>query len=171
VDTFLAIASRRDERRTLVAPLPDDVVERILDAGRLTGSSRNAQPWTFVVPTTRARVEALASAVYVPGNVLEAGLVVAVLVEGRGPTRFDAGRASQSMLLAAWNEGVASCPNGVADQALAREATAAGPDEEVTIVLSFGLPERPRDPQSRTAEEWSARANRKPLDEVVRRVA
>jgi nitroreductase len=171
VDTFLAIASRRDERRTLVASLPEDVVARILDAGRLTGSSRNAQPWTFVVPTTRTRVEALASAVYVPENVLGAGLVVAVLVEGRGPTRFDAGRASQSMLLAAWNEGVASCPNGVADQAAARAATAAGADEEVAIVLSFGLPERPRDPQARTAAEWSARANRKRLDEVVRRVA
>jgi hypothetical protein len=36
------------------------------------------------------------------------------------------------------------------------------------MVLSFGYPEKPRDPQSRTAEEWSARANRKPFDEVVR---
>lgn len=171
MDTFLAIASRRDERRTLPAPLPEDVVERILDAGRLTGSSRNGQPWTFVVPTTRMRVEALAAAVYVPSNVLEAGLVVAVLVEGRGPTRFDAGRASQSMLLAAWNEGVASCPNGVADQSAAQAATSAGPDEEVAIVLSFGVPERPRDPDARSAAEWSARANRKPLDAVVRRLA
>ena len=38
------------------------------------------------------------------------------------------------------------------------------------IVLTFGLPERPRDPESRTAEEWSARANRRPLDDVVRRL-
>ena len=171
MDTFLAIASRRDERRTLPAPLPEDVVERILDAGRLTGSSRNLQPWTFVVPTTRPRVEALAAAVSVPTNVLGAGLVVAVLVEGRGPTRFDAGRAAQSMLLAAWNEGVASCPNGVVDQSAAQAAASAGPDEEVAIVLSFGMPERPRDPHARPAEEWSARANRKPLDEVVRRLA
>lgn len=171
MDTFLAIASRRDERRTLAEPLPEDVVTRILDAGRLTGSSRNAQPWTFVVPTSRERVEALASAVYVPGNVLGAGLVVAVLVEGRGPTRFDAGRATQAMLLAAWNEGVASCPNGVADQDLARVAADAVDGEEVAIVLSFGLPERSRDVTARTAQEWSARANRKSLAEVVRRVA
>lgn len=170
MDTFLAIASRRDERRTLADPLPADVTERILDAGRLTGSSRNGQPWTFVLPETRTRIESLARTVYVPDNVLRAGLVVAVLVEGRGPTRFDAGRAAQSMLLAAWNEGIASCPNGVADQEGARAALDARDGEEVAIVLSFGLPERPRDPSLRSAEEWSARANRRPLAEVVRRL-
>jgi hypothetical protein len=38
----------------------------------------------------------------------------------------------------------------------------------VSIVLTFGYPAKPRDPESHTAEEWSARANRKPFDEVVR---
>jgi hypothetical protein len=37
-------------------------------------------------------------------------------------------------------------------------------------VLSFGYPARPRDPEARPAEEWSARIKRKPLDELVRRV-
>jgi hypothetical protein len=41
-------------------------------------------------------------------------------------------------------------------------------DETPAIVLTFGVPERYRDPESRTAADWSARANRKPLDEVVR---
>lgn len=170
MDTFLAIASRRDERRTLPEPVQPDIARRILDAGRLTGSSRNAQPWVFAVPETRARVEALAASVYVPENVLTAGLVAAILVTGGGPTRFDAGRATQAMLLAAWNEGLASCPNGVADQEVARAATDAGDDETVAIVLSFGLPEKPRDVAARTAEEWSNRANRKPLEQVVRRL-
>ena len=43
-------------------------------------------------------------------------------------------------------------------------------DEEVAIVLSFGLPEKPRDVAARSAGEWSARANRKPLAELVRRL-
>jgi hypothetical protein len=38
------------------------------------------------------------------------------------------------------------------------------------IVLSFGYPKRPVDPESKGAEEWSREANRKPLDEVVKRV-
>ena len=57
MDAYLAIASRRDERRYRPDPLPDDVVERILDAGRLSGSASNRQPWTFVIPTAAARLE------------------------------------------------------------------------------------------------------------------
>jgi nitroreductase len=168
VDTLLAIASRRDERRTVAVPLPPEQALRLLDAGRLSGSSRNGQPWTFVVPTSRERVERLAGAVSVPENVLTAGLVVAVLVHGRGPVLFDAGRAAQSMLLAAWAEGVASCPNGILDLDLARRALDAADDETPVIVLSFGLPERQRRPEQHTVAEWSARANRKSIEEVVR---
>jgi nitroreductase len=168
MDTLLAIASRRDERRTLPETLPSELTGRVLDAGRLSGSSRNAQPWTFVVPTSRARIEELARAVSVPENVLGAGLVVAVLVQGKGPVLFDAGRAAQSMLLAAWALGLASCPNGITDSDLARTVLNADEDELPVIVLSFGLPERPRDAELHTVEEWSGRANRKPIDEVVR---
>ena len=168
METLLAIASRRDERRTLPEALPADLTERVLDAGRLSGSSRNAQPWTFVVPTSRARIEDLARAVSVPENVLGAGLVVAVLVQGKGPVLFDAGRAAQSMLLAAWALGLASCPNGITDPDLARTVLDASDEEVPVIVLSFGLPERPRDAELHSVEEWSARANRKPIDEVVR---
>lgn len=168
MDTLLAIASRRDERRTLPEPLPSELALRLLDAGRLSGSSRNSQPWTFVVPTGRPRIEELAGAVFVPENILAAGLVVAILVRGKGPVLFDAGRAAQSMLLAAWAEGLASCPNGISDVELARHALAAPDDETPVIVLSFGIPERPRDPNQRTAAEWSARANRRPIEGVVR---
>ena len=42
---------------------------------------------------------------------------------------------------------------------------------EVRAILSFGYPARPRDPAGRSAEEWSARANRKPLSELVREVS
>jgi nitroreductase len=168
VDTHLAIASRRDERRTLPDALPPALVRDLLDAGRLSGSSRNGQPWTFAVPIGRARIEDLAGAVYVPENVLTAGLVVAILVHGKGPVLFDAGRAAQSMLLAAWAAGIASCPNGISDLDVARRSLEATDDETPVIVLSFGLPERPRDPELRSVAEWSARANRKSIDEVVR---
>ena len=170
MDTYLAIASRRDQRRYLPEPLPAAVVQRILDAGRLAGSSKNRQPWTFVIPESRERVEAIADAVYVPENVLAAGLVVGILITEKGPTVFDAARAAQNMLLCAWNEGVASCPNGVRDPEAAATALAAQAAERPVIVLTFGVPERTRDPEAHSAEEWSARANRKPLDAVVRHV-
>ena len=170
MDTFLAIASRRDQRRYEPTALPEELVERILDAGRLAGSASNRQPWTFVVPDTRQQLEALAETVFVPQNVLGAALVVAIAVTGKGPVSFDAGRAAQNMLLAAWNDGLASCPNGLADRDAAHAALALGDDETPVIVLTFGRPERHRDPQSRSAAEWSGQANRKPLGELVRRL-
>jgi nitroreductase len=159
VDVYTAIASKRDERRYADRPIPDEVAQRILDAGRVAGSSQNRQDWEFVVVSDR---DAFAETVWAPENVRTAALVVAIIC----PRAFDVGRAAQNMMLAAWGEGVLSCPNGVRDA----EAAARIVGGEPAIVLSFGFPERPRDPDSRTAEEWSERANRKPLDEVVRRV-
>ncbi len=170
MDAYLAIASRRDERRYRSDPLPAETVTRILDAGRLSGSASNRQPWRFVVPSAPERLERVAAAVFEPGNIRGAGLVVAVVVSGKGPVRFDAGRAAQNMLIGAWNAGVSSCPNGIADSDALRAALELEEGEEVAIVLSFGLPERARDVDARSAEEWSARANRKPLDELVRRL-
>jgi hypothetical protein len=73
-------------------------------------------------------------------------------------------------MLAAWNERIGSSPNGLADRDAAREAIGLEPEAEIAIVLSFGYPARMRDPSERSVDEWSSRANRKPLDEVVRRV-
>ena len=169
MDVALAVASKRDERRYAERDVPPDVVERILDAGRLTGSARNAQPWVFVVVETAELVHRLADLVYAPQNVLAARLLIA-LVSTRGRSGFDHGRAAQRMMLAAWNDGVASCPNGVRDAEAAASVLRLGEDELPATVLSFGYPARPRNPASRTAEEWSARANRRPLTQLVRRL-
>jgi nitroreductase len=158
VDVYLAIASKRDERRYADRPIPAEVERRILDAGRLAGSARNRQPWELVIVSDPTR---LAETVYEPSNLLGAALVVA-LVGGGG---LDFGRCAQNMMLAAWGEGVVSCPNGIKDPAGA-EAILGG---EAVLILSFGYPARSRDPDARSAEDWSERANRKPLDAIVRR--
>jgi nitroreductase len=161
VDVYLAVASKRDQRDYADTPIPEDLVRRILDAGRLSGSSRNSQRWEFVVVETAQ--QQLADTVWERRNVLGAKLVVAICGE---PQDRDVGRCAQNMMLCAWGEGVTSCPNGIRDP----EAAARICGAEVKLVLTFGYPARPRNPESRPAEEWSARANRKPLTELVRRV-
>jgi nitroreductase len=163
VETYLAIASKRDERAYAETPIPDDVRTRILDAGRVSGSSRNTQRWEFVVVSGTAQ-EQLADAVYAPENVRTGTLVVAIVGEAGG---FDTGRCSQNMMLAAWEEGVVSCPNGIRDADAAAEICGG----DVRAVISFGYPARPRDVDASSAEEWSERVNRKPLDELVREVS
>ena len=169
MDTFLAVASKRDWRSYADRPVPEDVQRRILDAGRVSGSSQNKQPWRFVVVESAESKERLAELVYASGNVRTCAFAVAIATDG-GKFSMDVGRAMQNMMLAAWNEGVVSCPNGVPDAEAA--ARALGLDEGwlPVNIPSFGYPRRPRDAESKSAEEWSAEANRKPLDELVRRV-
>jgi nitroreductase len=169
LDTYLAVASKRDWRRYSDRPIPEDVVARILDAGRLAGSAVNRQPWTFVVVEDPERKEPLAETVYAGENVRGATLVVAIATEGGGRL-LDVGRAIQNMMLVAWNDGVVSCPNGMPDAGETAQVLGLEGDLRPVNVLTFGYPRRPLNPEAESAEEWSRRANRKPLEEIVRRV-
>jgi nitroreductase len=169
MDVRLAIASRREVRDYADGPIPEDVQRRILDAGRLAGSSKNSQPWRFVIVESPDVCEQLAGLVYEPENIRGAQLIVALAVSGKGPVSFDAGRCAQNMLLAAWGEGVGSCPNGMPDRDAVGALLGLRGGEQPTIVLTFGYPAKPRDPSRKPAEEWSAGAGRKPLDALVDR--
>ncbi len=167
MDTWLAVASKRDWRSYADRPVPKDVRDRILDAGRLAGSAVNKQPWTFFVIESDEAKERAAGVVYAGDNIRTSAFAVAIATEG-GDFPVDVGRALQNMFLVAWNEGVVSCPNGMADPEAA--ANALGLDEGwlPVNIPSFGYPKRDLQPESKSAEEWSAEANRKSLSEVVR---
>ncbi len=171
MDAFLAVASKREVRAYADRPLQPAAERRILDAGRVAGSSKNRQARRFVVVRDDAVRDEVAACVYAGDNVRGAALVVALVVGRKGPTAFDAGRAAQNMMLAASNDGIGSCPNGVADGERLAAAVGHGEDESVATVLTFGYPATPRrDPESLTADEWIARADRLAFEEVVREV-
>jgi len=161
MDTFLAIVSRREVRQYADRPIDEAAKRRILEAGRLSGSSRNRQQRRFVVLRDHS---AVAQVVWSPENITGAALVVAIVISGKG-SGFDAGRAAQNMLLAAHNEGIGSCPNGISDAHAAAALTGAGGDEQVVTILSFGHRLKPL--RDRPADEWVDRADRRPFDEVV----
>jgi nitroreductase len=166
VDTYLAVASKRDWRSYADRPVPEDVQGRILDAGRLSGSASNRQPWRFVVVEDEEWKQALAPTVYAAANVQTAALVVAIVTEG-GSRPFDVGRVAQNMMLVAWNDGVVSCPNGMPDPAQTADALGLEGDLMPVIVLSFGYPRRELAPESKNAGDWSAEADRLALDGLV----
>jgi nitroreductase len=169
LDTYLAVASKRDWRSYSDRPVPEDAQRRILDAGRLSGSSKNKQPWTFVVVESTEAKERLAELVYAPGNLRKCAFAVAIATpDGKFP--LDVGRAMQNMMLVAWNEGVVSCPNGLRDPAAAASALGLEEGAVPVNVPTFAYPKRLRDPESKSAEEWSADANRKPLEELLKRI-
>lgn len=168
MDALLAIASKRELRDDyLPDPVPGEVVTRILEAARIAGTSRNRQPLRFVVVQNRGLLDELAATVARATNLQGAPLFVAIAARGEGRLAFDGGRAAQNMMLAAWAEGIGSCPNAFVDPQRAANLLGLHPDQELLIGLTFGVPARKRPPERRTREEWLARADRLPLEELV----
>ena len=85
----MAAATKREVRGYSDRPVPDAAVRRILEAGRIAGSSRNRQPWRFLVVGDPGVRERVAEAVFAPGNVRSAALVVAVAVRAGGPVGLE----------------------------------------------------------------------------------
>jgi nitroreductase len=170
MDAYLAIVSKREVRSYAERAIDPDTRRRILEAGRISGSSGNRQQWRFIVVESEDKRAHLAESVYVPGNVLGAKLIVVVVMQGEGRLFYDVGRTSQNMMLAAWNEGIGSCPNGMTDSEAVGDMLGLHAGEHPAIVLTFGYPARPVDPSGRSPQEWIQRANRKPFEEVVETV-
>jgi nitroreductase len=134
VRTVLAVRAYQDK------PVPPGLVRRIVEAGRLTASSMNAQPWHFVVVEDRDTLRQLGALARTGRYIAQAPLAVVVAIE---ETRFavsDASRAIQSMVLTAWSEGVGS--NWVGFGGLTKVKSLLGiPDElEVLAIVPFGYP-------------------------------
>jgi nitroreductase len=102
VRTLLAVRSYQDR------PVPAEIVRRIVEAGRLTGSAMNRQPWHFVVVQDAGMLRRLGAAASSGPYVAQAPLAIVVAVERTAYAVSDASRAIQSMMLAAWADGVGS---------------------------------------------------------------
>lgn len=107
-----AVRRLRATRAYADAPVPVDLVTRWLEAARWCGSSRNAQTWRFVVVRDPETLEFLGELGEYAGHLAGAPLAIAIASE-HGPypfsTVFDLGRVSQSLMLAASDDGVGSC--------------------------------------------------------------
>ncbi|HKC20819.1 MAG TPA: nitroreductase family protein, partial [Candidatus Dormibacteraeota bacterium] len=98
--------------------VPDDVARRIVDAAHLTASASNVQPWHFVLVRNRESLRKLGSLVRTGPYIASAPAAVIVAYEKeKGPFGIsDGSRAIQSMMIAAWADGVASNWTGFAER-------------------------------------------------------
>lgn len=169
-DVWTAIRGKRMVREFEARPLAREHLERILDAGRHAGSSKNQQRWDFVAVEDRERLRRLATVGPYAGHI--AGAAAAVGIITPDPTRpgaslslvWDSGLAAQNMILAAWELGVGSCPATVYEQAVARDVLGFPEDRHCGYLLSFGYPADPDD-----LVRPPKAGGRRPLDEVVHR--
>jgi len=139
VDAYRAIVTKRDTRQYAPPPVPDAVLHRILQAGRMAGSSKNTQPVRLVVLRDQARREALAKCGDFTTPIVSCTVAVAIVLAPEGRV-FDAGRSGQNIMVAAWSDGVASCPVAIHRQDDVRETLGLPEGHSVEMVIAMGYP-------------------------------
>lgn len=113
---------------------------KIVEAGRLAPSSKNSQPWHFVVVRKKETLEKIASLTPTGKHIAKATLAIAVLMDGAKLPEIDGTRALQNMALAAWDLGVGSCwVTNFYDDAV-KEVLAAPSRMKLITVMPFGYP-------------------------------
>jgi nitroreductase len=155
IRTILAVRSYQDK------PVPPEVLHRIVEAGRLTASARNLQPWHFILVQDREMLRQLGSLARTGPYVASAAAAVVVVVEKGMFGLSDGSRAIQSMLLAAWSDGVGSNWVGFSGGLENVKPVLGIPAElDVLGILPFGYPEK---------SIGRGKKNRKPVADVAHR--
>lgn len=163
-----AILTKREVRSYTGQPLPDRVLRDILRAGRASGSSRNRQPWRFVVVRDRERLRQLATLGRFAGHVATAAAAIAVAIE-TPRDQFDAGRAAQNMMVAAWAAGVGSCPASMHRAEEARRFLGIPEPWTIAVAVAFGYPDPAGQQLISGFPKWAVltHAGRKRLEELA----
>jgi nitroreductase len=209
MELFEALRSRKSIRRFKQDPVPDEDINKILDAGRFAPSANNTQPWSFIVIKDKALLKKMADAAremidrMVPFAENEkqaqrlaaykttfytffenAPMLIAVVMEpyaagtdrllarmGYAPEQIKRLRplpglqsvsaAIQNMLLAAHALGYGSCwmTGPLVAQEAFEKLLGYGNERFIAALLPVGVPDE--NPLAR---------NRKPLDEITKRI-
>ncbi len=145
-------------RDYLDKPIPDESLQRILEAGRLAPSSKNSQPWHFIVIRDKVTLKKISELTPTGEHIAKAPLAIAILMDQAKLPEIDGARAVQNMVLEAWDMGIGSCwvtnfyDDGVKDLLGAPQRM------KLVTVMPFGYPIEPK---------AKGKKNRKPLSEIV----
>lgn len=153
------IYSKRETRDFVETPVADELVFKVLEAGRLAGSAKNRQPWVFVLIREKTNLEELAKYGNHADHLAKASFAVVIAVSDTYiQDRFDAGRAAQNMMLAAHALGIGSCPITLHNDEQARKFLNLPEDMKIVVCIAFGYPQ----PIKR-----KGRVIRKTLDQIL----
>lgn len=157
---FECVRARVEVREFKPDPIPEPIIQRILEAGRWSPSQRNRQPWHFIVIQQRDTLKQLGALAASGPYLADAPLAIAVVTEGARAPLIDGTRAISSMQLVAWEEGLGSCWVGSIDRAGVKQLLNLPDTCELITVLPFGYP---------TDAAKALRKRRKPLEQIAHR--
>lgn len=159
----------RQTRRFTDQPVPEDVLADLLEVARWTGSSKNTQPWHFIVVTDPATRQVMAESGEYAGFLAGAPLVIAIGMKGERPRResYDEGRVTERIMLAAAAHGLGSGTGWFASGGAGEERVdaALAVPEGMSVIQAIGIGY----PAEADQRARSVRGGRKPLEEIVSR--
>ncbi len=167
METWDAIRARRNVRQYTPQPIAREDLERICEAGRRAPSTRNWQPWNFVVVTEREQLIELAKAWPQGGQHIARAAAAIALVASRADDEehhdwvlYDFGQVTMTMMIAAADLGIGSGHSSVRDKEQAQRALGLPDGYFAVYMMGLGYPDdRPLRPV--------VRPDRRPFDEVV----
>lgn len=166
MDAFEAIKRRRSVRSYLPDTVPEEIIERILEAGRLAPSAGNIQPWHFILVTDINKRQALSAGRFAK-FVSEAPVVIVGCGNERASPKWyavDTAIAMQNMVIAATSEGLGSCWVGSFDEREVRNILKIPDEYRVIAMLTIGYPRESLDPLEKVVK---AMRPRKRLEDIV----
>jgi nitroreductase len=159
MDVLEAIRTKRAIRHFTDQPVPEEMIKAILNAGRRAQSSKNEQPWHFIVIRERETLAQLATCGQYAGHL--AGAAFGVALVSAVEWAFDMGQAAAYMQLAAWDLGVGSCIASMWEPDRAKAILGIPADQYFDTALSFGYAAEVPAPTPKPG-------GRRSFDEVVR---
>ncbi len=151
-----------------IRPVPMEILERILDAGRIAPSAANFQPWKFLVISSPAMLEKV-KASYPRPWFNDAPHILVILglkdqawkrsYDGYNSIETDVAIAMTHIILAAENEGIGTCWIEAYNPALLTEAIGAGENQVIFGITPLGY--------QKPGFQKSLVKKRKSLEEIV----
>ena len=164
MDVLEAIRSRRSIRKFKTDPIPDDLLIKILDAGRWAPSGSNIQPWLFIVVKDPKILKLVK--MFSPGLFGDPPVVIAICSDKKRAfevggelardylTVTDCSMAAQNMMLAAHALGLGTCVIKSFSAQAIKKILKLPKHIEPELLLSIGYPdEQPSPPLRRPLEE------------------
>lgn len=109
METLTAIAKRTSVREFSRQLIPREKLEMIVDAGRCAPTARGIQPWEFVLVQDKPKLAQIAALCENGRFIKEANCCIVVFCKDTKYYLEDGCAASENMLLAATDSGIASC--------------------------------------------------------------
>lgn len=170
MDVWTAIVTQRAIRSFSDRPIDQGVLERMLDAARRAPSSKNSQPWEFVVITDRERLQRLSRTGRYAGHLAAATVAVVFVTddpanpEALAKMLYDVGHATQSMMLLGVELGIGSVHAAIYERDAAARILGLPPGKRCDFALSLGYPAR-----EGLLDRPRRKVPRRSLDELVHR--